>query len=199
MPPKKKVEIAKGVKVPIRYVPKGLTPADRKKQVKSILEKKDRPKIKSFQSKRSPFIIKFEKKYKKKITDTKWIDKNILKKKGQEEVLSKGRGAYYSSGSRPNQTAESWALPRLASVIVGGPARRIDQKIWDKYSVRKGGAIKIDWINKNKDDIKKKDLDTWKEHTRHHTIKHLKDMMKDYKNGKSFNETHKLALQRVGK
>lgn len=132
-PRPKKTEIKKGVKVPTRYVPKSLTPADRKKQVKSILEKKDRPKVKSFQSRRSSHIVKFEKKYDKKINDFKWIDKNIIKKKGIDEILSKGRGAYYSSGSRPNQTPESWALARLASVIMNGNARKVDKKIWDKY------------------------------------------------------------------
>ena len=76
---------------------------------------------------------KFEKKYDKKINDFKWIDKNIIKKKGIDEILSKGRGAYYSSGSRPNQTPESWALARLASVIMNGNARKVDKKIWDKY------------------------------------------------------------------
>ena len=129
----KKTEIKKGVKVPSKYVPKGLTPADKKKQIKSILEGKDRPKVKSFTSKRSGFVDKFEKKYGKKITDKKWINDNLLKNKGQEEVLSKGRGAYYSSGSRPNQTASSWAYARLASVLVNGPARKVDKKIWDKY------------------------------------------------------------------
>ena len=44
-------------------------------------------------------------------------------------------GAYYSSGSRPNQTPTSWGLARLASVILNGPARRIDKTIWDKYKI----------------------------------------------------------------
>ena len=42
------------------------------------------------------------------------------------KILDKGRGAYYSSGSRPNQTAESWAKARLASTITGGKAARVD-------------------------------------------------------------------------
>lgn len=49
----KKVEIAKGVKVPSTYVPKGLTEKDKKKQIKSILKGEDRPKVDSFKSKRS--------------------------------------------------------------------------------------------------------------------------------------------------
>ena len=42
-------------------------------------------------------------------------------------------GAYYSSGSRPNQTPMSWGRARLASVILNGPSRRIDKNIWNKY------------------------------------------------------------------
>ena len=58
------------------------------------------------------------------------IDKHILSKKGQNQILKKGRGAYYSSGSRPNQSSSSWAYARLASVITGGKARKVDNKIW---------------------------------------------------------------------
>lgn len=119
--------------IPKKYLPKGLSPADRKKQLESIKKGTDRPKVKSVKSKKSSWVTKFEKKYNKKINDKVFIDKNILKKKGQDEILSKGRGAYYSGGSRPNQTAESWALARLASVIMNGKARTVDKKIWDKY------------------------------------------------------------------
>ena len=118
-----------------KYVPKSLTKEDKKKQIKSIKEKTDRPKLDSFESKRSSHVIKFEKKYKTKITDEKYINDNILKKKGQLEILKKGMGAYYSSGSRPNQTPESWAYARLASVITNGAARKTDIKIWNKYKL----------------------------------------------------------------
>ena len=117
----------------LEYAPKSLTAGDRKKQVKSIREKKDRPKVKSFKSKRSSHTIEFEKKYGTKINDVEFITKNLIQKEGMDKILNKGRGAYYSSGSRPNQTPESWALARLASVLVGGDARRIDFKIWKKY------------------------------------------------------------------
>lgn len=132
------MDIGKGQekrKVPKTYVPKGLTPSDKKKQIKSIIEKKERPKLKSFQSKRSTWVEKFEKKYDRKITDKTWIDKNILKREGQELILKKGQAAYYTSGSRPNQTPFSWANARLASVIMGGDARKTDLVIWNKYKV----------------------------------------------------------------
>ena len=118
---------------PKTYVPKGLSKKDEKAQIKSIVEKTDRPKLKSFTSKKSNWVEKFEEKYKVKITNKSWIDTNLLKTKGQTEIIDKGMGAYYSSGSRPNQTPFSWGYGRLASVIMGGPARRIDKKIWNKY------------------------------------------------------------------
>jgi hypothetical protein len=117
-----------------KYVPDSLSAADKKKQEKSIKEGTDRPKV-DYESKRSTWVKKFEDKYGKKITDKAFISKNILKREGIDQVIDKGMGAYYSSGSRPNQTKESWAFARLASVIMNGPARKVDQKIWDKYKV----------------------------------------------------------------
>ncbi len=129
MPPKKD----KKTGLPQKYVPKTLTKADREKQIKSIKEGKDRPKVESFKSKRSSWAEKFEKKYGYKISNTSRISKEIISKTGIDKILDKGRGAYYSAGSRPNQTAESWARARLASVIMGGNARRVDIKIWNQY------------------------------------------------------------------
>lgn len=115
------------------YVPSSLTQADKKKQIKSIKDKTIRPKLESFKSKRSSYAVKYEKKYNKKISNKSFIYKNIISKTGVDKIMSKGRAAYFTSGSRPNQTPESWALARLASVIVGGPARKVDIAIWVKY------------------------------------------------------------------
>ncbi len=52
------------------------------------------------------------------------------------EVVRKGKGAYYSSGSRPNQTSESWGRARMYSYIMGGPTRKVDNHITNKYNVR---------------------------------------------------------------
>lgn len=131
----RKVAKDKKTNIPKKYVPKSLSKEDKKKQVKSIKEKTDRPKLKSFKSKRSSNVEAFEKKYKTKINDFKFISKNIIKQKGIDEIMSKGRGAYYSGGSRPNQTPTSWALGRLASVIMNGKARKVDIKIWNKYKI----------------------------------------------------------------
>ena len=123
-----------------RNVPKtyleGLKGYERQKQIKSIFEGTNRPKT-SFKSERSSWAKKFEDKYGTKISDKKFIYKNIISKTGAEKIIMKGKGAYYSSGSRPNQTAYSWGLSRLASVIMGGSARKIDKDIWEKYRIKK--------------------------------------------------------------
>tara|TARA_R110000787_G_scaffold175206_2_gene287711 strand:+ start:436 stop:834 length:399 start_codon:yes stop_codon:yes gene_type:complete len=118
--------------VPASYL-KGLKGKERRDQIKSIIEGKDRPET-SVKSKRSGWAKKFEDKYGTKISNKKFIHQNIITYTGQNKILDKGRGAYYSSGSRPNQTAESWALARLASVIMNGGARKVDKNIWEKYS-----------------------------------------------------------------
>lgn len=128
----RKVPKDKKTGIPKKYVPKSLSEEDRKKQIESIKKGTKRPKV-DFDSKRSSFVVKFEKKYGYKINNFSRIDKEIIKKKGIDLILDKGRGAYFSGGSRPNQTPESWALARLASVIMNGKARKVDKDIWDKY------------------------------------------------------------------
>jgi len=119
-------------KINPKYVPKSLSESDKKKQIKSIKEKKDRPKT-DYKTKRSSHVVAFEKKYGEKITNDSFISKNIISKTGIDKILSKGRGAYFSSGSRPNTTSEQWARARLASVIMGGKARSVDKSIWEEY------------------------------------------------------------------
>jgi len=125
--------------LPKKYLPKALTPTDRKKQLKSLRSHttSPRPKVSSVKNKRSPWVVKFEKKYGHKITDDAFISKNIISRTGIQKILSKGRGAYKSGGSRPNQTGDSWARARLASVILGGKARTVDKDIWEKYKIKK--------------------------------------------------------------
>ncbi len=130
------MKIGKGKKaknVPKTYVPSSLSAKDKKKQIDSILKGKDRPKVSTFKSKRSGWAKKFEDKYGYKVTETEKINKSLLRTKGQKEIIDKGMKAYYTSGSRPNQTPFSWGLGRLASVLMNGPSRNIDKKIWDKY------------------------------------------------------------------
>ena len=47
-------------KIPKQYLPKTLTPADRKKQKESIEKKTIRPKLESAKTKRSRLVVAFE-------------------------------------------------------------------------------------------------------------------------------------------
>jgi hypothetical protein len=59
------------------------------------------------------------------------------------KIISKGEGAYFSSGSRPNQTAQSWGVARLASSITGGKAAAIDYHILKDECAKNSRALKL--------------------------------------------------------
>ena len=93
-----------------------------------------RSKKSSFKSKRSPHLVEFEKKYDVNIANKNAVLKATgIKPGAQEKILNKGRGAFYSSGSRPNQSAESWALARLASVILKHGAYKVDRHVLKEF------------------------------------------------------------------
>ena len=122
-------------KIKKSYVPDTLTKSQKQKQVKSIKNKTDRPKL-DIKTRRSKWTIKAEKYFGKGKTSVDDISKRLkVPKKGLEEIIQKGKAAYYNSGSRPNQTAFSWSQARLYSVLFGGPSRKIDQAIVEKYKI----------------------------------------------------------------
>lgn len=129
--------------IPKRYLPDTLSPADRKKQIKSIFEKTNRPKV-DVKQKKSKWTTAFDNKYGKEIDKMKGgrTKRNIAKVSGIpfkaiDEVYKKAEGAFYSSGSRPNQSATSWARGRTYAYIMGGEAvRRLDNHITKKYKVK---------------------------------------------------------------
>ena len=69
--------------------------------------------------------------------------------KGLKAIVSKGEGAFYSSGSRPNQTARSWGIARLGSAITGKNASKVDYHILEKECNLTSHALKIS-IKNNK-------------------------------------------------
>lgn len=78
----------------------------------------------------SPHIIRAQKLYSTKIIPSKELaSKTGCSLKALQLIVKKGKGAYYSSGSRPSQTAHSWAYARLASAISGGKASKVDYHI----------------------------------------------------------------------
>jgi hypothetical protein len=121
----------------------GLSKKDKESQIKELkksqaLYKKGvfigRTQKDSFKSKKSAHIVEFEEKYRISINDKKAVFKATgVTLKAQDEIISKGMGAFYSSGSRPNQSAQSWALARLASVILKHGAYKVDRHILVKY------------------------------------------------------------------
>lgn len=126
--------------IPQRYVPKNISRKDKIKQFHNLkksrtLYKKgkyfQRPKIESFHSKPSHHLEVARKLYKtENISPSRELAKKTkCSQKGLEKIVSKGRGAYFSSGSRPNQTGESWGIARLASAITGGNSSIVDYHI----------------------------------------------------------------------
>ena len=131
------------MKFPVRYLPSLLTSGDKDKQVAMLqksrkLYKKGkyytRKPVKSFVSKPSKHLAKARKIYgvenvmpSQELAKATGCSLEALKK-----IVKKGEGAYYSSGSRPNQTAQSWGRARLASAITGGKSAAVDFKILDE-------------------------------------------------------------------
>ena len=131
------------IKLPTKYLPSLNEIKDMQKQVKMLMKSKKqykkhkfftRKKISSYTSKPSKHILKARKIY--NITN---ITPNIelAQKTGcslsaLKKMVRKGEGAYYSSGSRPNQTQQSWGLARLASSITSGKSAAGDYKILEK-------------------------------------------------------------------
>ena len=128
-------------RVPQNYVPSYLSSKSKKKASGELKRSRSsykkgkyytRKKIAGFKTRKSRWASRASKIYKLK---GKTINMNELSKKTKcsrtalEKIVKKGQGAYYSSGSRPNQTAHSWGKARLYSAISGGPAAKVDRHI----------------------------------------------------------------------
>lgn len=123
--------------IPDKYAPDSLNMADKIKQILGIKASRKaykkgkyitRKRVKSFVSKPSRHVSRAMKMYKvnsmrpsPKLARATGCSLKTLKK-----IVNKGEGAFYSSGSRPNQTAQSWGHARLASAITSGNAAIVD-------------------------------------------------------------------------
>ena len=130
-------------KIPLRYLPFRLTRRDRVKQLNALTKSRKmykrgkyytRPRVDSFKSRKSPHILRAEQMYgvDRILPNKELAEKTKCSIAGLTQIVKKGEGAYYSSGSRPNQTARSWGLARLASAITGGKASAVDFHILEK-------------------------------------------------------------------
>ena len=151
---------------PKKYVPKNLSKKDKTKQKKMLKRSKrlyqrgeyyEREKVRSFKSKKSPHVKKAEKIYKiNSVAPSKeFAEKTGCSVTGLRAIVKKGQGAYYSSGSRPNQTAHSWGRARLASAITGGKSSQIDYHILKKSCKKGSKALRLADRSKYKKGIRR--------------------------------------------
>ena len=131
------------IKVPVRYLPSLKEIKDAAKQVKMLIKSRTmykkgkyytRKSISSYKSKTSSHIKDAMRIYNiKTLTPNKeLVQKTGCSLQALKKIVSKGEGAYFSSGSRPNQTAQSWGLARLASSITAGKSAAVDYDILEK-------------------------------------------------------------------
>ena len=138
--------------LPKRYIPAFLTKSDAQKQIRNLLKTrknylkgiyKDRPKLKSYVHKTSRHLKRVQEIYGMDVLDPRLPGVTKCSPDAFEKILNKGRGAYYSSGSRPNQTAESWAVARLASSVTGGKSSVIDRSILEAGCKPESKALRL--------------------------------------------------------
>jgi len=123
--------------VPLRYVPKGLSRKDKKKQVHELLKSRQMYKKGKYYTRKKVGYPVVKSKHLANVRRIYGQDVSLDMKIGctkstLEKIVSKGEGAYYSSGSRPNQTPQSWGMARLASAVTGGKAAAVDYGILEK-------------------------------------------------------------------
>jgi hypothetical protein len=142
------------MRVPIRYLPKRLSKKDRDRQVKLLIKSRKlykqgkyftRSKLNSYPHKESQHVIKAKRLYNINtvIPNLELSRRTGCSVKGLKQIIRKGEGAYFSSGSRPSQTAQSWGIARLASSITGGKSSSVDLHILEKECNSKGMAYKL--------------------------------------------------------
>jgi hypothetical protein len=149
------------MRINLRYLPKNLTRKDKGVQSKMLIKSRrlykkgkfyTRKAIPSFKSKKSPHILKAMKIYNvDKIGATNELAKATgCSKSALAKIINKGQGAYYSSGSRPNQTSQSWGLARLASSITSGKAAAVDYNILEEGCKKNSKALTMAKKSKRK-------------------------------------------------
>jgi hypothetical protein len=129
--------------IALKYLPKRLTQKDRKKQAAMLRKSRKqyregkyytRKRVASYKSKPSKHVTKARRIYG---VDSIAPSEELAEATGcsidaMTQIVKKGEGAYFSSGSRPNQTGQSWGIARLASAITGGKAAAVDYAILEK-------------------------------------------------------------------
>lgn len=155
------IPMSKTRKVLLRYLPRRLTQKDKKRQSKMLLKSRrlykkgiyyTRKPVKSFKSKPSKHLAHAREIYNvENVAATDELAKKTgCSKKALEKIINKGEGAYFSSGSRPNQTAQSWGIARLASAITSGKAAAVDYDILESGCKPGSKALKLAKMSQKK-------------------------------------------------
>jgi len=142
------------MKVPLRYLPNQLTRRDRQKQATELRSSRrlyrqgvyhGRPAMRSFHSRPSRHVTNARRVYHvDNIGPTRELSVATgCSQKALAKIVNKGAGAYYSSGSRPNQTAQSWGIARLASAITAGKAAAVDYTILERGCKPSSKALRL--------------------------------------------------------
>ena len=142
------------IRVPMRYVPRTLLRKDRRKQI-AMLKRSRRmykrgefygrtTKLKSYPHVASKHVVAARRMYHvDRIIPNAALAKATGCSVGSlRKIVKKGEGAFYSSGSRPNQTPQSWGYARLASAITGGKAAAVDYAILQNGCKPNSGALR---------------------------------------------------------
>lgn len=140
--------------IPLRYLPNSLSKSDKIKQIRELNKSKKqypnnsyytRKTLKSFTSKKSNHIQNAKKIYglQKIFPNAELAKKTGCSIDSLQKIVKKGEGAYFSSGSRPNQTPQSWGLARLASAITAGKAAAVDYNILEKGCKKGSKALRL--------------------------------------------------------
>ena len=148
-------------KINLRYMPKRLTKKDKKMQYGMLMKSRrlykkgkyfTRKPLRSYKNKTSKHILRAKKIYGvENIGATNELAKATgCSKEALGKIIRKGEGAYYSSGSRPNQNAQSWGIARLASSITSGKAAAVDFSILEKGCKKKSKALRLAKLAKKK-------------------------------------------------
>lgn len=148
--------------VPSHYVPKSLNVRERSMQKRELRKSREmynrgkyhtRKAIPGHRKRKTPWNARVRQAYNIPKTSTLSIDllskKTGCSKKSLQDIVRKGMGAYYSSGSRPNQTANSWGYARLYSALSGGPASFVDSSILLNGCPAKSKVLKLASSSRN--------------------------------------------------
>ena len=131
------------VRFPMRYLPKMLSDTDKQKQSRMLLKSKKlykqgkyytRKNVPSYKNVKSRHLDNARKIYgiENLTPNAELARKTGCELSALQQIVKKGEGAYYSSGSRPNQTPRSWGLARLASSLTAGKAAAVDYHILEQ-------------------------------------------------------------------